>query len=203
MLVDGVEEVEAAGSPLDHLVSHGLQLDVFFGVVSDTNVSQVFEHHGIFEFYGESLDLGDLDLCSAHAVVGRVTRLDCEVHELPLVVLKGLKVVQVSQDIEIIGFLQDLLVSLHRADGLGILQDLANVHVVRRGCLLEGINLEMDLQEKELLRGESLVLGCGFVAVVDAARDELDQLVLNDGGDFTGLGESLAILDSERNQFEG
>jgi hypothetical protein len=56
--------------------------------------------------------------------------LNGDVHQGLLLFIKMLKVVKVSQEIEAVGFFENLLVPLHAANGLAVFKDLDGLSFV-------------------------------------------------------------------------
>ena len=70
LLLNWIENVEAAGLPLELLTVLVFQNDVRSRVVTEADLCQIFQFHGLLEPDLESLDLGEADEGSGHHVEG-------------------------------------------------------------------------------------------------------------------------------------
>lgn len=180
LLLDRVEEVEAASWPVKLLVTHALKGDVTRWIIADADVGQVFELHGVLELDLEAPDLGNFDEGPRHHVKCRMVGLNIHIHRVLLVVFKMLKMVEILQEVEAVPLLDNLLVPLHLANGLAVLKDLADMSVMILGShLVQAVDLKMDLEEEELLLRELLVVRLLLIFEVDLAGYQFDQLVLH------------------------
>ena len=119
-----------------------------------------------------------------------------------------LEVVKVSQEIEVVGFFQNLLVPLHAANGLAVFKDLDGLNLVTLLSLrLDSVDLKMDLKEEQLSAGElfaafAIISSLTFVFKVDLARGKLDQLIFNNTRELTSFRQSSAVLVGEAEELQ-
>ena len=152
LLLHWVEEVHASRWPVEFFVSCAFQHHTGLGVIADADVAKRLDLRCVLELDRDALHFWDLNQRASHHIKDRLVAFNGLLHCVPLLLGDALQVVEVLQQMEIVALLQDFLLLFEGADGLAVLEDLADLDAVLLGSLVaHSVDAEMKLKPEQLL----------------------------------------------------